>query len=276
MPRAVFWGLSAVFLFFPSAFIAEAEGGYAQSDYVLSKFLADGQKQLYAGEYKKAAELFDEHIKRHSDDPVGYWRRGYAEYMLVRARNKDDEPRVNDRVAYTEIIVLLDTGINMAEVKIRDGKDADFHRFVEAATFGLKAVFERTNGFPWSSRDSAERMRELTGNSRYQDASYIPGLLEYRISKLDFFTRFVAARIFGLPKDRKNGLRLIAEALHGNSGPFADDIKFVALSIFCDLGGEELKEAEKILRFERAQFLRYVEYQYPRNPLVRECNTKNY
>lgn len=253
-------------------FVNMANSLGCERDVSSKSLFEEGQNCLYNSDYECAKKKFSEYRKLEPDNPIGVWLMVKVTYAELESKTKTGE--VEKDGGYKAIIAFIDVGIAETEVEIAEGKEFDPYTgvsyiYVEEALFGLKGIFEKSHGESGSALDSACRMRDLSEKTKYQDAQYPIGLAVYELSKKRWYWK-LGAMIYGFSTNRRKGLELIRDADKGNSGPFADDIRFAIFRILTDkkAKGEDRKNDERILGISADELAVKLHDKYPRNKAV--------
>lgn len=192
--------------------------------------LLEGLNCSYNDRYARADERFDGYRACDPSDPTGDWRKALNGYARVRAAEGDaDFPWVGQDF-YADFKNLVASGFRKAEAKIGKGENADFYLYVLASLSGTAALMAFNNEGRVASLRMAKAACAYAERSRYQDARYILGMINYQTGAYPNFLKRKAAECF-LPHDRCNGLALIQSAEAGNAGIFSDDIRMLMISI---------------------------------------------
>ena len=185
-----------------------------------------GLNLAYNDRYLEAEDRFDDYSRCDPADPIGEWRKSYSWYFRLRSEQKTGAPKV-DAKTYADFVALAERGVKKAEAKIVRGENPDFYRYVIAEIWAVEAVMTFHSGGIGSylkSRDFLLEVHRMAGRSRYQDAKYLRGFMNYQASLSFWGRRF-------LPSDRCGGLALVQEAEKRNLGIFSDDIRLVIVNI---------------------------------------------
>jgi hypothetical protein len=206
--------------------------------------LLEGLNYSYNSRYARADEKFDEYRACDPADPIGDWRKAVNWYSRVRAaEDGNDTPRV-DSDFYLEFKNLVQSGIRKADVMIAKREGVDLCLYVESSLNSVAALMAFKNEGWLASFRMIKAALAYAGRSRYQDARYILGTVDFQTSAYPNFLKRKAAACF-LPHDRCGGLALIQSAEAGNAGIFSDDIRMVMISIALKAKGGELSQCAK-------------------------------
>lgn len=195
--------------------------------------LKEGLNYFYNTDYGSADKKFDEYIAIEPDDPVGYWRKALNLFFEAKAEQKTETPKFSDDAA-KKLIEFINRGIGRADAKLQKNELIDFHLYVKACLYSIRAIVEFRNVSIWTARGSLMTSISLAEQSQYQDAKYIPGFVNYKAAD-----RVVKAILGLIPHNREKGRRLIFEAAAQNNGIFVDDVWFVVWNIETETRNEK-------------------------------------
>lgn len=198
----------------------------------------EGLNHSYNGRYARADEKFDEYRACDPIDPIGDWRKALNWYSRVRAAEGGaDTPRV-DANFYAAFANLAKSGIRKADARIARKESVDLCLYLEASLSSAAALMAFKNEGWLASFRLVKAAIAYAEKSRYPDARYVLGMINYQTGAYPNFLKRKAAACF-LPHDRCRGLALIQSAEAGNAGIFSDDIRMAMISIALTAKGGE-------------------------------------
>lgn len=218
--------------------------------------LCEGLSLFYDGQNKAAITAFSRYIELSPEDPIGYWRKLLSEYFLAREAAKTDTPTFKPE-AYQALVKLGNDGVAKAEIKISNGENVDFNRYVEASIVSLLAAIQYKNESMWISLATIKKAVRIAEQSSCPEAGFLLGSINYETSKHSFIVRM----ILGLPHDRNEGRAMILAAVQHNTSPFVDDIWFMIFSI-------EKEEHSQYSKTEVKKIWRDLHARHPDNRML--------
>ncbi|MBA4250609.1 MAG: hypothetical protein C0425_05265 [Chlorobiaceae bacterium] len=212
-----------------------------------------GLRHVYNFEMDKAAELFDNIIKKHPADPRGYHY--FSSIYLWKFLGSNDE---ND---YKAFIRYSDFAISMAEKSLEKNENDQTALFVLGANNGYRSIaFGKSEKFLemiWSSKNSNSYLNDLIKlNPKFYDAYLGLGLFKFALSQVPSTFKW-ALNMIGYSADNKEGIEYLVIAAQKG-----DLVKVEAEYYLSQIYSEFFSENQKA-----EQLLKNLNQKFPANIL---------
>ncbi len=216
--------------------------------------LKDGLKYSYNSQFDLAEQALDECIKSDPEEPICYWRKLVNEFARLRFNQAAKaEPTLKGKEyddEFKKLMAWADKGIEKSELKITRNEEVDLYRYVEAAIYGLKGVFQESHGDFVAFFGTEKKMKKLAEQSAYQDAKYLLGFMYLKISERSGVEQWLLRRAKVKTPSRNEAIVMIYDSANKNSGPFVDDIWFL---IFSQVKSDK-KQADPIYQYLKRKY----------------------